>query len=293
VEDAYQNYIVALEICRQVGDIARQSNILNNLGSIFYRKALYHKSLEYYLEGYELDRLLGNLPGQAAKLSNMAIMASSLGRYPEALEKFSLALKIERQTGSLEGQMRKLGNIASLFGLMGEKEQALACIEEALALAEKIGSRGYLAFGLGMRASFLAGLGRLDEAEGNALAALALAEECGNLSLVADNCRYVTEIYLAKDLFDKALEYSTRAVMTVESNQLFEANQELIYFYHYQALTKVGRQAEAWDSLDKAYRIVDSKLNNMPQEVDRQELINKNEPYRKIREEWKRIREGG
>lgn len=291
VEKAYHNYIEALEICRRIGDIARQSIILNNLGAVLYRKSLYQKAMECYLQGYELDRLLGNLSGQAAKLGNLAIMAASLGRYEEALEKFSLALKIERQTGSLEGQMKKLGNMASCYGLLGEKEPALACIDEALALARKIGSQGYLAFGLGLRADILSGLGRIDEAEENALEALKLAEECGNLSLVANGCIYLTEIYLEKALWAKALEYSARAVRTLVSHQLFEANQMLIYYLHYQTLTKVGRTDEAEKFLDKAYRVVMSKLDDLPPEVDRQELINKNVQYRKIIEERKRIRE--
>jgi class 3 adenylate cyclase len=88
----------ALEIFRRLGDLERESVVLNNMGIIAYYRGLWDEAVERYRESGERSERAG-LPGDAAYTEvNVGEILSDQGRYEEASAHLSRAMQLFRST---------------------------------------------------------------------------------------------------------------------------------------------------------------------------------------------------
>jgi class 3 adenylate cyclase/tetratricopeptide (TPR) repeat protein len=130
----------AIELYEQLGDLASQASVLNNMGGIAYWSGKWEDALRYYERANVLDERVGDVIGAASGRNNIAEILADQGRWEEAEQLFREAERAFRAAGyrSLIAYVRaNLGRTAARAGRFDEAETLL---EEARQLSRAVGA---------------------------------------------------------------------------------------------------------------------------------------------------------
>lgn len=285
-EQALEYYVRSQDLAKKIGDLSLNSALLNNIGSIYFRQGHLSRAREAYEKGLKIDRMLGNLSGQAKKLNNLGIMLGTLGKPQMALEYVGKALELDTSTGNLDGQMAKMGNISSLWQDLGDTQKALDYINRGIELSQKIGSQAFLGQFLGLKVKIENELGFPEAAISSGEKALAVSRQIGNLSNQVRALINLHEVHLSLGRAESAWKCSSQALDLLKGESLFEAEEESIYFAHYQSLNAVGRAGESLSFLESAYREVMRQAEGIEDSEGKEYYLRGDPLHRQILEEW-------
>jgi len=182
----------------------------------------------------------GAAPQREARALDRAVDAAANQNWPEAVEQFRLAVEAEPESGVLR---LKLG--AALEGL-GDARGALEQYEEALRLDSRLARAHY------SMAAVLERIGRDEEAIEQYTAALDVDSTFGAAHLkLADALRRTARFELALSHYRRVMELEP----STRRRTLTGPEAEDVRFGEAMALVRLGRYAEARDSLITAMRI--------------------------------------
>jgi CHAT domain-containing protein len=91
-KEAIKKYETALNLWRQVGDQASQSNVLNALGQTYSNLQEKHKATQYYNHALKLKRLVGDKNGQVIVLGNIAFLERNQGNLEKSYKTINNAI---------------------------------------------------------------------------------------------------------------------------------------------------------------------------------------------------------
>ena len=74
----------------------------------------YSTALDYYDQSLDLARELGDRAGESDTLTNIGIIYDFLGDYPTALDYYGQSVVLKRELGDRAGEARTLGNIGNI-----------------------------------------------------------------------------------------------------------------------------------------------------------------------------------
>ena len=116
-------------------DTLKQLNLLSKayttLGTSWYMKGEYAKSLSYYFKGLKIDEKLNNDTSIAIDLNNIGNIYLAANDSEKAINYFSKALEIKTRLNDQAGIGHTLINMANAFYLTGELEKALSLANKA------------------------------------------------------------------------------------------------------------------------------------------------------------------
>ena len=116
-------------------DTLKQLNLLSKayttLGTSWYMKGEYAKSLSYYFKGLKTDEKLNNDASIAIDLNNIGNIYLVVNDSEKAINYFSKALEIKTRLNDQAGIGHTLINMANAFYLTGELEKALSLANKA------------------------------------------------------------------------------------------------------------------------------------------------------------------
>ena len=116
-------------------DTLKQLNLLSKayttLGTSWYMKGEYAKSLSYYFKGLKTDEKLNNDASIAIDLNNIGNIYLVVNDSEKAINYFSKALEIKTRLNDQAGIGHTLINMANAFYLKGELEKALSLANKA------------------------------------------------------------------------------------------------------------------------------------------------------------------
>ena len=116
-------------------DTLKQLNLLSKayttLGTSWYMKGEYAKSLSYYFKGLKIDEKLNNNTSIAIDLNNIGNIYLAANDSEKAINYFSKALEIKTRLNDQAGIGHTLINMANAFYLTGELEKALSLANKA------------------------------------------------------------------------------------------------------------------------------------------------------------------
>ena len=175
---------LALPIYEELGDLAGQAAVLNNLGAEAYYEGRWDNALELYERSRDLRRRLGDVTKVAIQTNNIGEILSDQGKLDEAEELFRQAMVVADAAGhELTSAVARsnLGRAAARAGRFDDAaellEKALAHLREMRAMAVAIETEARLAELEALRA-------RPVEAILRAQAPLTSAREAGGLAFV-------------------------------------------------------------------------------------------------------------
>ncbi|MBC7911249.1 MAG: tetratricopeptide repeat protein [Pyrinomonadaceae bacterium] len=138
---ALEFYERALGIRRELKDRSGEAQALNNIGSVFENMGEKQKALDYFNQAHAMWRAEGNREGESAALNNLASLYHSMGDNKKALELFNQALPLKRAVGDRSGEAATLNNMGGVYFQLGEKQKALDYFNQALPIVRALGDR--------------------------------------------------------------------------------------------------------------------------------------------------------
>jgi tetratricopeptide (TPR) repeat protein len=152
---ALETNLKGMKITEELGDKNALSNVLGNLGGIYYEKAntahsthdfagsdsLYKKSLDYYLQALKINQEIGNKKGHANNLSNIAALDIKTGKYKESEAYLKDAIALDSSIGELDDLRQGEILISELYDSTGQYKPALTWYQKAMALKDTLFSK--------------------------------------------------------------------------------------------------------------------------------------------------------
>jgi tetratricopeptide (TPR) repeat protein len=204
---------VGLEVARAQGERTREAVLLNEVGSLYYNKGEFNKSLEYFERSQTIFEGIGDRGGLAESLRVRGNIYREKGLWDEAMKYFEHSLALYDEVGDRAGLARALIDIGIIYCDRGLLSEALEHYEHSRAIWEEIGDRDGLAY------SFKT-IGYVYNIKGASEKALeyyercrAIWEELGHQAGLANVLNHIGSIYNNRGLWDKALEYHERSRM--------------------------------------------------------------------------------
>ena len=141
VNIALEHYTKALNINRQIGNMAQEGVNLINMAILYQGQGQNETALEHYTEALNIARTIGSKPNEGVALGNIAISYQEHGDYEKALEHHTKALNIAREIGNKQSEGVTLSNMAIIYQEQGDYEKALENYTKSLDIAHEIGGK--------------------------------------------------------------------------------------------------------------------------------------------------------
>ena len=153
----------ALALYRQLGNLAKQGDVMNNLGLYAYFRGSWDEALDRYGQARDLFLRTGNRVDAAIDESNIGEVLVFQGRLEEAATQLRNALRIFRASGVRPLEVFSLMLLAATASRSGRFEDAEEMFEQAEALVREVGDE-HAADVAGLQAEALILQGRPTEA---------------------------------------------------------------------------------------------------------------------------------
>jgi len=133
-------YTSSLEIYKKMNDLAGQSRILNNFGSLYGDQGQETKGLEYYFQALKLGEQANDTPRIVTTLNNIGnIYLNKPNTYDKALEYFLRALPLANKIKDYDIIGTVTVNIGELYMNQSKYDSALIYFRQSLAAFEVTG----------------------------------------------------------------------------------------------------------------------------------------------------------
>jgi predicted ATPase/class 3 adenylate cyclase len=131
---------LALPIYEDLGDLAGQARVLNNLGIEAYYEGRWDQALDLYERSRELRRRTGDVTEVALQTNNVGEILSDQGRLAEAEAVFNEVLGVSDAAGSELISVVARSNLGRAAGRAGRYDEAEALLEGALRAFREMGA---------------------------------------------------------------------------------------------------------------------------------------------------------
>jgi tetratricopeptide (TPR) repeat protein len=127
-----EHYLSALNDARSIKDSGRQSEILNNLGTLYKLQNNYNKAITYFSESLELERRISeqNIGQQSIRYYNLADTYLAMDSLDLALSHFNNSLLLEQKMNNREGLLYAYLGIIDVYFKMGNAFQSTMMLEK-------------------------------------------------------------------------------------------------------------------------------------------------------------------
>jgi tetratricopeptide (TPR) repeat protein len=176
-KQALQYFREALDLAMELGEPAKQGELLNTMGIIAWQQGAYADALAHYEQGLQLYRDLGDTAHTGLMLNSLGVTLRRLGRYDEALAHLQVAVATNRQAGQRLLEGHGLAAMGDVYCDLGEHAQALRQYQASLDLRREIGDRRGEGWMLHALALAYAAQNLYTQARDYAAQALAIAEK--------------------------------------------------------------------------------------------------------------------
>ncbi|MEO5574683.1 MAG: tetratricopeptide repeat protein [Gaiellaceae bacterium] len=134
----------ALAILEEVGDLARLTNLQNNVGIEAYFDGRWTDALDWYRRSGESAARVGDVVNVARAQNNEAEILSDRGLLDEARGLFEQALRVWRAAGYSVGVALATANLGRVMARSGRFEDAHHLLEGALAQFQELGAESFV-----------------------------------------------------------------------------------------------------------------------------------------------------
>src|SRR5260221_230559 len=240
------------------------SNLLNNIGAIYFNLGNDDKAIEYYFESLKVSEQLGDKLRIASAMTNIGTVYSNKpATYDQALKYCLSALKISEGLVDLEAIGTISVNIGDIYFSMGDNKNALFYLEKSLEAYRK--SSGDVAYTLNTMGKVYAKEGDFDLALQYQNDAYKYARNSHNKLEVARALLGLANTYEEKNNSALALAYYTKAQTIANeigsNNELKDSYEGLALLY-----SKLGDYKNAFKNQQLLTAIRDTLYNS---EVDK------------------------
>jgi tetratricopeptide (TPR) repeat protein len=220
----------ALEIYGELGDLAGQAAVYNNLGGFAYFQGRWDEALRLYERARQARERVGDPVNAAMATLNIGEILSDQARFDEAERCFHEALRVWRAAQHQEGVAFATSFLGRISSRTGTFDDAMQLFAEARALFAETGAKGEVIETDALIAESLALQGRFEDAYALASEALSRAGGSGGQTQYAPLLRRVLacsliaqgDLAAAADTLKYALEIARARSAAFEVAQTLE-----------------------------------------------------------------------
>lgn len=132
-------YQRCISISEQTGDKRGGGVAIRNLGLVYYEKGEYDKAIEFFQNGLNIFKEIGTRRLIGVANSDMGSVYDANGEYDKAIEFYGKALKIFVETGNKHRLGEVNGGLGSIYHNRGKYDKAIGFYQKAIKLFEEIG----------------------------------------------------------------------------------------------------------------------------------------------------------
>ncbi|MBC7872092.1 MAG: tetratricopeptide repeat protein [Chitinophagaceae bacterium] len=180
--EATQSHQEAIQIARQLNDLASVADSLNGMGFIAYQLGDYVTARTHSEEALTLAQAAQDRKNSARALNNLGVVADVEANYPLARQRYSQSLAIFGEIGDLRGMASIFNNLGTVTDSEGDLETAQSYYEQGLQICRDINYRHGVSV-------LLNNLGIVTERQGDYLAAWSYLQEGLALGRIIGNRR--------------------------------------------------------------------------------------------------------
>ncbi len=275
----------SLEQIRRIGHKQNEAVELSNLGLVYWTLRDYGRAVALMEEGLAVYRSMGNRRGIVGAMDNLSGLYLETGRFEEAHAALDEGLQIARDIGFQHTEALLWVTLARLYLDEGRLEEAERALQEAQQIAARLDAPyvgGTVHLGLGLWAW---ARGEVAEADHHFAQALADYEAAGETDFAIAARAFLARGCAALGSLEEALQLSDEAITALEATPGGEFIQES-YLHRWEILRLAGREAEAVEALEKAWRSVQAQATTLPDEAWRRAFLTRVPSNRRIVEAW-------
>lgn len=240
----------AITLFEQIDNPLQASLALIRLGSLYWRKREFARTLPYYQQSLQIEQRLRNKRGMNRAYGGIGLVYEFMEKYDEALLWLKKALAVDRELENQLGIIRHLGNMGSLYNKLGDYPQALIYYQEAAKTEQASHYKSTLGTWHGAMGDIYRRLGEEELARQQYDQAIALHEETG------DRFNLCTALLGKGELLMLRGEYGLADALVRQGKQLAEAigRQEILFranLLEARLLVKTGHEANGRQQLEE------------------------------------------
>ncbi len=277
----------ALALARTAADRLGEGGALNMLYRMHDDHATQLRGLREALAAYEAA---GNVERQAGILNNLCLAYAPLGLHQHARRMMLQALQIFRRIHATSSVVNGLLILGVIEGRLGDIAAYQRCVEDASTLNATLSVRFF-------DPTIVITRGRIAMATGDVAAAVPLLEE--GVRGVSGRAETSYEIGFLTWLGEAHLRTGNAVsalVATTLATDLYRARERRgldimlspagVWWWHHRALCANGKDAQAREALDSAYRVMLEGIGTLSDEGLRRSYLNKIDSHRAIVQAW-------
>ncbi len=262
-DKALEYLLTALNIRKELGDRQSIADSLHHLGIVYDYLNNYDKSLEYHEKALKIQEEAGYRKGIADSFHNIGIIHHLSKQHNDALQYYRRGLEIRQDIQDTQGVAASLNNIGVLYMDVLNYQESMDYFLDALQIFDQMGQKYEVA-------NIENNLGKLgietqkyDVALEHLERGLKIAQEIGAKELIRENYSYFSDLYIAQEDFQKALDYYKLSADM--KNRIFTAESQ----------SRIAEIQTKYETENKQKEIEILKKNNEISrlEVDRQKLL--------------------
>ncbi len=211
-ERAFQSWLQALTIYREIKDRRGEGASLGNLGIAYDSLGNYDKAIEYQLQRLAIARELKDRLGEGRSLGNLGNAYDALGKYDRAIEFHLQALTVLQELRDRQGEGTVLGNLGTAYQNFGKSDKALEFHLQSLAIAREIKDRRGEGQSLGNLGIAYQNLGKYDKAIEFHRQSLVILQELKDRQGEGSVLGNLGNAYRNLGKYDKAIEYQLQSL---------------------------------------------------------------------------------
>jgi serine/threonine protein kinase/Tfp pilus assembly protein PilF len=215
-DEAFAHAEKALEIHKELNDLAGEAEVLTSLISILRRRSKYSEALKLSERVLEIHRSLDDKVKCASGLREMGIVYFYMGNSPRAIELMEEALEIARKRGDHFFEVICIEGIGHVHKRMGNLQEALTFYEQSYQIGKKLGDKENEAITLNNIGSLLVLKGDYLKALEKCAEAAKIHKEIGNRSSYALSLNNISDIEAITGEYERAIETANRSLAIAE-----------------------------------------------------------------------------
>ena len=263
-------------ISRAAGYLQGEQNVLNNLGNIYDERVEYDQAADYYAQSLAMARMRGHQIGQIHALNNLGVVSQKQGHLDQAHDYYEQTLFIARQAQSQHGIAKALGNMGSLARVRQDHSKSRRYYAESLKLARAANLGSTIRYSLLGLADAYLGLGEISRAISLFEEVIELQQNVAQQRMGMEARSRIAKALLIAGEAERALEHTREvAEFLASGGDLTGVDNPLrVHLNMSQVYAANGLHAEARESLQLAYDLLQDQLADLPSEEVRHAVVN-------------------
>ncbi|MBK6382353.1 MAG: sensor histidine kinase [Chitinophagaceae bacterium] len=214
---ATEKHLKALSLFEEIGSDRGISFCYQSLSNSFTQLKQYNTALLYANKSLKIKTTLNDRRGLGTAQSGLGNIYLGMGNFDKALIHFTESLSYAREQKNLLDEQTNYLSIAKVYAAKKEVQQAIEYFNKSKELAKQLKNTSAVA---AIDAELIALQYKTETAElseNKLISTIDLFKQQGDLNRQATGLKNMVDFYTANKQFDKALEYTNRYHLTIDS----------------------------------------------------------------------------